>query len=131
MDTVPIVNKGKLAQQKLITSECLADKRKSLGVFKAMDIEQLTVIRDRLTDVLDVKVQEAEQKALVERAQKVAIDDVINKTIAHLELQGLKFNRQQVAKLLVDNVKLGQKPLSVAVVSQPLKKPYQSFIEHE
>jgi hypothetical protein len=131
MDTVPIVNKGKLAQQKLITSECLADKRKSLGVFKAMNIEELTAIRNRLTDVLEVKVQEAEQKSLAERVQKAAIDDIINKTIVHLESQGLKFNRQQVAKLLVENVKLGQKSPSVAVVSQPFEKPHQSRIEHE
>jgi len=131
MDTIQTVNQLKPAQQKLIAMEFLVDKRKSLGVFKTMDIEQLTALRDRLADVLAIKVEEAEQRALAERAEKTVIEDAVNKTMAHLESQGLKFNRQQIAKLLVDNVKSSPKSVRVSSGAEPAETVHISSIGHD
>jgi hypothetical protein len=96
------------AQQKSVATGFLSNKRKAIGLFKTMNMSLLSALNEQIADILKSKVEEAANLARIKQQEKQAIDSAVNKTMAHLESLGLKFNKEEVSRLLSDKVKLGK-----------------------
>lgn len=97
-----------VAQQKAVATDYLSTKRKAFGLFKTMDMSLLSTLNEQIRDILKSKIEDAENRARIKQQEKLVIDSAVDKTLSHLESQGLKFNREEVSRLLSDKVKLGK-----------------------
>jgi len=108
----------KPAHARGLVVDFLKDKRKSMGIFKTLDIADLNALSERLDEVVTVKKEAAARKAEQERREREQIDSAISETMAHLKSQGFKFNRDEVAKLLAQKIK----PVEIAAPVESLSK---------
>ncbi|OES24232.1 H-NS family histone-like protein [Alteromonas macleodii] len=95
----------KPAEQRKIATDVITDSRKGLALLKSLEIPQLSAIKDRLDTVLTTKREEAEALAKQQAAEQAQINDAIDKAMAQLSSQGLRFNREDVARVLAAKVK--------------------------
>lgn len=105
MDTTINAQAIKPAQAKQLASDVLTDKRRSISLFKSMDLIDLKLIHERVAEVLVTKEHEAKVKAALENQERELVNNAIADALAQLEKQGLKFNPEEVSKLLAGKVK--------------------------
>lgn len=94
----------KPAQMRDIAKMVLVDPRKRLALLKQLTINELTLISDKLSEVLAQKIKAAEEADRIRLENEKLVNNAITQAMDVLKRQGLKFSESEVLNVLSNKI---------------------------